>query len=609
MKGVLGRASAALAGAVSLAAGASGQLSESEAEEVRLVSVLRNGDFTEPRTPGIPGFPWWKTVGDPGELVGDVGAFELKLTGANASVLQPIAAYAPWIDRVRLRCRVRGGGVLTVSGGNVIARTASVRGAPETFDAEIGEWRDPGAPLRPRLILQLSGDSDVGDPIESYWSSVEVLVPLPCPIEAALREEILGHLDAVLSIVLARALDREGDVHLPFVTRDFDAVTGETVGPARRSVGDVAFHELLLRASRAAPERGWDARVAEFLDAYAERCVHPETGLPRRWDPVEDRPLDDRPVEIRRAMGFLLDVADHGPSEWRERALALVERMARTVLARGVLPDGEVAVKYRPADGQPFFDVPQLRRLDVVEPLARLAAVTADDAFAKTLLRTAEEACLTLEYDHYWPGDWRNIDPGFDDNYGHYGGRATSMWQAHPENRVFRSLAVSGLERYAPLWRDALRYGGNVAADQVRCWKIFRDVAALEPSYLDGVTTLLDAAADSHFRGQQTGAGAWIDTTVQGFYPRSLPVGDVGGVPQNLLAGLGMIYDEGLPELRSDDTRAMFTAVLRTTVERFRQPHGFVEHRLAGDGAANPGLSGSLRLCLGLIDMLEQLSG
>ena len=283
--------------------------------------------------------------------------------------------------------------------------------------------------------------------------------------------------------------------------------------------------------------------------------------------------------------------------------------MARTVLARGVLPDGEVAVSYRPSDARPFFDVARLRRLDVAEQLARLAAATADEALAARLLRTAEEACLTLEYDHFWPGDWRNIDPGFDDNYGHYGGRAAAMWRAHPKNQVFRSLALSGLERYTPLWHDALRYGGNVASDQVRCWKIFRDVAALEPGYRGGVSRLLDAAAHSHFRGQQIGDGAWIDTTVQGFYPRALPVGDLGGVPQNLLSGLGMIYDARFPELRSADTRAMFTAVLRTTVERFGQRNGFVGRRLAtGAGAANPGFAGSLRFCTGLIDMLEQLS-
>lgn len=570
-----------------------------------LVPVLRNGSFDEALTAGIAGLPWWDLRISPGGRmrVEEVdGRNALRIAG-DVLVRQYLPAYAPWVDRVVLRGSVRGSGGLTLGGGPHV-----------THDFVSAGWRDfevdvataelaAGSEFLPRLTLVLHGVEERGVPVWSSWTGIEVLAPLPCPAEADLRAELLGHLDAFFSRVLAVALDGEGEP-TPFLALDFDARTGEALGPMRRVAGEVTFHELLFEAWRAEPREAWRAALVEFARAYMERCLHPNTGLPCRWDPVADVRLGDEPVEIHRGLGFLVDLATHGPAELRAPALAAAERAARTILARGVQPDGEIAAKYRPRDAQPRFDVPHLRRLDVPAQLARLAALSADEELAAALLRAAEEACLTLQYDHYWPGTWDAIDPGFDDNFGHYGARATWMWTAHPENPVFRALAMSGYGRYAPLWRDAVRYGGNVASDQVRCWRIARDLARLEPSIAPEVEELLDRAAHGHFQGEQLANGVWTDLTVQGFRPSELPVGDLGGVPVNLLEGLGIAYD-GSPE-----ARARFTAVLRTTVERMGAAHGFPTDRRADVDATQPvrGLVGSLRFATGLVPMLEALT-
>jgi hypothetical protein len=586
-------------------------------EPVCLVPMLRNGGFGEPPTPGLAGIPWWVEVGAGGTVTAGPDGSELYLEGDSASVYQDVPAFGPLVGQVVLRGRMRGSGEMVLYGGGTAAKRFDTRDdVPLDFEYVIGEAPQLQGELRPPLKVQIAGAELDGVPMRSWWSRLEVLTPLPCPGEAALRAEILAHLARYVATVLETCLDDVGPRATPFRAFGFDAETGARMQPAAR-VGDVAFHELLLRAWRATAgtgaaadaRAGWAAALTAFVDAYLELCIHPATGLARRWDPLADAPVDDAPVEIHRALAFLLDVAEDGPEPLRARCLAAAERMARAVLAHGVLPDGEVAASYYPADGAPNFEVDRLRRLDVPAQLARLARATADAALGASCLDAAEQACLTLAYDHYWPGDWANVDPGFDDNFGHYGARAAVMWRAHPDGAVFRALAMSGWRRYAPLWRDTLRYGGNVAADQVRCWRIAATIAELAPETRADVAELLEAAAHAHFQGQQIAGGTWIDTTVKRFSPVHLPVGDTSGVPQNLLAGLGIVYGARDLGLARDDVRAMFTAVLRATDAEFGRAHGFSAVRGAPSVTpGSPGFAGSTGVAVGLVEMLEALA-
>ncbi|MEO0652888.1 MAG: hypothetical protein AAFZ65_19595, partial [Planctomycetota bacterium] len=379
--------------------------------------------------------------------------------------------------------------------------------------------------------------------------------------------------------------------------------TGERVGrPARR----VTYHPLfgqLLDAWAAAPRADWEAALEAYLVDFLELGLHPETGLPRFYDPIADEPLDDEPIEIRVHFEFLLDAAEFGPEATREACRAAALRIGEQVLASGVLPDGGICPRYRPSDGEAQPGTVPIRRLDVPAALARLGALAGDERFRGA----AVEAVRELAYDHYWPGTWDRIDPGFDDNFGHYGERATAMWAAWPEEAAFAQLARSGIERYLPLWRDALRFGGNIAADQVRCWRIAVELAHLDPTLAPRVAECLDDAVWVHFTGEQSPGGDWIDVTVVGHDPQRLPVGDTAGVPQNLLEGLAVATDEALG-LDARDLRARFTAVMRTTLQSFGGAHGLIAttRRAQGVGSANPAL-GSLRFHPGLIEMLGRL--
>lgn len=600
------KAGRTFAAGMALACAGAGAAAQEAGEPVCLVPVLRNGDFAESGNPEIAGIPWWKAAGEGGKVVAGAEP-ELELRGAGNGVSQYVPAYAPWIDGVVLRGRVRGHGELVVDAGGTAAQTfMGELELAHDFEVVLRDATQLGGNVRPRVRIQLNGATDAGAPLRSYWSRLEVLAPLPCPSEEALRAEVSALLVRFFDTLSAACLDDQGPRPTPFLTFDFDADTGARLLPPFAQTGYQTWNELLLRAWRAAPSPEWEAELVRFVEAYLELCLHPETGLERRWDPVRDAPVDGEPVEIRRGLAFLLDLYDGGPEALRPRALAAAERMGRTILARGVLPDGEVAASYRPSDGEPFFGVAQLRRLDVPAELARLAARTQDAELAARARHAAEEAVLTLAYDHFWPGSWASIDPGFDDNYGHYGARATAMWAAHPGDEVFSALALSGFRRYAPLWLDATRYGGNVATDQVRCWEIALDIAALAPENGSEVARLLDAAAHAHFQGEQLPGGAWIDTTVRAFAPAFLPVGDTGGVPQNLLEGLALVYGARDLGLATDAARARYAAVLRTTVAEFGRAHGFAGQRHAPAGV--PGYQASLMVTVGLVRMLEALA-
>jgi hypothetical protein len=317
------------------------------------------------------------------------------------------------------------------------------------------------------------------------------------------------------------------------------------------------------------------------------------------WDAAKDEPMLDTPVEIALPWSFLVDVAERGPKELRERARAAAARIGETVLAHGLLPDGNVAASYFP-DGRANPSVSQLRRFDVVSQLARTSALVGDARFA----RAASEAFAAFEFTHHWSGSWSAIEPAFDDDYGHYGARAATIALALPKDKLFHRFVVEGFEHFAPLWRDAVRLGGNVAADQVRCWSIACEVARLEPSFAPRVRALLHAAARSHFKGEQYQDGAWGDVTIDGFDPKSnLPVGDYPGAPQNLLNGLASIYGE--VDLPKDEVRAMYTAVLHSSVEHYLRPYGFLLDRT--ERSEHNSARGTLRMLLGLVKMLQRL--
>jgi hypothetical protein len=244
--------------------------------------------------------------------------------------------------------------------------------------------------------------------------------------------------------------------------------------------------------------------------------------------------------------------------------------------------------------------VNQLRRLDVPLQLMRLSKLAGEERFALA----AREPLVTLEFTNYWHGTWDEIDPGFDDNFGHYGARAVRALLAVPSEPYYRRFALEGWKRYGPLWPDAMRFGGNVAADQVRCWKLAVDIARVEPSLKTAIGPLLRTAARSHFKGEQYGNGAWGDVTVFDYGPKELQVGDFPGTPQNLLTGLATIYVDELG-LRTDEIRAMYTAVMRSTMTQYRKPYGYL---LARETAGSNTAYGSMRVLTGLVEMLSALA-
>ena len=80
-------------------------------------------------------------------------------------------------------------------------------------------------------------------------------------------------------------------------------------------------------------------------------------------------------------------------------------------------------------------------------------------------------------------------------------------------------------------------------------------------------------------------------------------------MPQNLLLGLAIASDAELAATKGgpdvDELRAMFTAVLRSSRETYRQPYGYLPTRrkVAGNNLS----AGSLRLAVGLVAMLKKL--
>ena len=570
------------------------------------VQLIDNPRFEEPapavETAGAPQpIPWWRTARGVEQLVERDGATWLGTAGS-LEAEQPFAAYAPLAESLVVRGRMSGRGRVVVTDGRGAAVRFDLDGTAAPDGVEEFAFRpadlEPFASLAPspRFLLTLQADAGAA----AWWTDVRAEVELPCPDEAALREEILSHLDWYFGEWAERALDRVGPRETEFVCHYYDVVSGTPAGIG--AGGMSSLYLVLLDALEAHEDPLWRRRLESFIDDYLELAIHPETGLPRGWNVAEDIPVDERPREVHVAMRFLLDLVERGPEGTRERALRHARAIGEHVLAVGTLPDGNIAPGYRPGNGRPATGYPPLRRLDVPAQLARLGALTGDTRFTAP----AREAVGTFEFTHLWHGSWDVIDPGFDDEFGHYGERALVMWKAHPTDETFRRILQSGYHHFAPMWRDALRLGGNVAADQVRCWDILARMARLDPTEAPAVAELLHAAVRSHFKGEQYGNGAWGDVTIFGFDPRAdLQVGDFTGVPQNLLAGLATAYDGALG-MRTSELRAMFTTVLRSSVAEYRRPFGYLSTR-SEHSVTNPG-GGTMRFAPGLVEMLVKLA-
>lgn len=576
-------------------------------EGVFVSNLLRNGTFKTP--PAAPNseladrIPWWKS-GGPGVALRHAGP-EVWLDLSGDFVEQTVPVYRPLLDRLIVRGRMRGafGQVTLIDGTGARAR---VRVAPEEGEDELA-FQLPiarfnavaGRELEPPLRLRLRSPADGAAGVTSSWTDLKVLVALPSPEPQALRAELVATLDGIFTTWFERGLDRDGPRETGFVCHGFDAVTGERL--LTIPGGWLFLWEYLLGALESEPNPEWLARFTAFFDDYLELGVHPDTGLPRLWDCLADQPLDDRVVELAPNLRFLLNVHERGPEPLRARALDAASRMGEAVLARGVLPDGSIAPKYRPFDGAPNTDAPPIRRLNVPAELARLGALTGDERFTDAARRAVAE----LEFEHHWGGSWDSIDPDFDDTFGTLGEATLRMMAAHPDDPVFARLADSGWEHFQHLWKDALRFGGSVAADQVRCWELLARYARLRPEAEPAIRTLIMEAARAHLVGEQYANGAWGDVTHFEWEPRrDLSVGDLDGTPANLMRGLALINDPALG-LRSQRTEALFTAVLRATAEAYRREYGYLETHTERAGANRAWAE--VRMSAGLVEMLRHL--
>ena len=564
-------------------------------EDVRQVDMLRNGAFDMQADAVVPGgIPWWIQTGAPAGVVTAESTHWL-VTKRGSRVVQPIPAYAPLVAGIELRGTVQGLGRLTwIDGtGREVSLDVGTEGQATEF-----EWKPQvaGAPLLvPRFDLRLEARGALAS-----WSALKVLVPFPFPTKQALRVEVIARLHDALDPWIERSVDRVGPRSTGLFSTLFDAITGEPI--TTYQTGSHPLADSLLEVVQLEPDERWIAALEAFTADYLDLCFHPETDMPRLWDATRDVPLDSSFLEVHVAMRFLLDLHERGPLAYRARALKMAEHMAEGVLATGILPDGNVAALYRPRDGASSNETRPLRRLDMPAQMTRLAALNGD----QRLLDACRGAVATLLYTHYWPGSWNRIDPGFDDDFGHYAARAGLMAHCFPEEPLFRRVIDTGWDRYRVLWDQSLKFGGSMAADQVRCWKLLIDYSELRPAMREALDSRLAAAVHSHLRGQQYGNGAWGDVTYYGFQPAvDLQVGDLPGTPTNLLEGLAMLYGTGLG-LSDDDLRALFCGVLRSSYETYGREFGLLSGMREVDGPNHAG--GSIRIAPALTLMLERIS-
>ena len=567
------------------------------------VSLLNGGDFEEPGWAGGrllgSSVPHWRSLDDGGlsaEVQRDPNGDGRVLVFTRPGALsQPIALDPASGASASVAGRARGPiSVRWTDGSGDTAEWALPGGngwSSFDFDAEDFAAQVGHAP-RPRFVLEIVGRG-AGAAVDDLQFAGE----LPHVDPADLRAEVRGTLDAILLQWARSGLDNYGPRSTTFCTQRFDVVTGAGVDRPYQGSVHVLF-ETLLEACSVTDEPAWEALLNAHIEDLLELGIHPESGLPRLWDAEADEPLDRRSIEIARTLRFLLAVADRGPEGQRERALAAAVRMGEAVLEHGRLPTGEVAASYRPEDGQPATNVSRLRRLDVPAELVVLSERTGDARFAQA----AKEALSAFEFLHHWAGTWNSIDPGFDDDYGHFGARSATMGLAAPDDPYFARLALTGADYFLPTWEKTLRFGGFVAADQTRSWRVLADCVRLEPERLPQVRDALELAIDAHFKGEQTTDGSWVDVSHQRFDPKlKLEVGDLPGPPANLLRGLALCRRTDLG-IDRDFLNARFLTVLRSTIEAYGRDYG-LRPTLPEARGANPS-GASLRIASELAEWL-----
>lgn len=565
--------------------------------ELLTVDLVRGGEFDSPifapaQAEFGTGIAWWRSAGGKAltravEAPGTDGRV-LQLA-PNTTIEQVLVASPEALARGVLEVRSLGALRMTLTDADG-ARIERFLQGPETRLELAG--LTGGAAVRPPVRLTLTASPDEVCTLDR----VALTVPLPSPSPEALREAIVERLAWTIELLLEHRADQVGERHSTLLTTDIDVVTGQVLGTQYGWVS--AFSELLLRAWRHAPREDWERHLVQHVEDVLELCLHPDTGLPVYWDPVADRQLETTPVEIARAFEFLLDCAEFGPEAIRDRARAAALRIGETVLEHGVLSNGEILVKYVPATAAGTSKLPRIRALDVAGRLARLGALVDDPRF----VHAAEAALDDFEYLHRWAGHWYEIDPGFDDDFGNWGGRIASMLESDGELPAARRLLDTGVAHYFEHWEPALLHGALIAADQVRGWEVLVRAAGLDTDLRPRLDELLEAAVAAHLVGQFSQAGIWVDLSHQIWQPRgALEVGDVPGIPGNLLTGLGLCAGAGLgPD--EDELRAWFLLVMGTTYDHYGRPYGCLPTPIESR-AGNPS-GAALRLALAQTEML-----
>jgi hypothetical protein len=577
-------------------------------EDVLVMQLLDNPSFDEglpvAGAGGAQQVPWWRTTKGAEQLMTrelEGGTSEAWLwVGGDASAEQPLAAYGPTAGGIVITARVSGAGRIVIvdgAGREHVERFEMTVGEEQTLViGPLGELEAFALGVRPRLLVKLAGAGEA----TAYFESVRADVPLPAPTAAELREEVVALLEQVVSLWAERGLDREGPRSTEFACHRWDVVTGERLQTSHGRAHPL--FSILGEALEVEERADWRALYEGHLGDWLELCFDPESSLPRAWETEGDEPVVRRAVEMVGPMRSLVDIIELGREPFATRAREHAEKIAHLVVERGTLPDGNVAAGYDSSDGTPRLDYIPLRRLGLPGELVRLGAATEGVSYTGL----ARDALATMEFTHSWTGSWERIDPGWDDRYGHYGSHALTMWEAAPEEISFRRFVLDGWHFFAPLWEDSLRLGGFIAADQVRCWGILKRIVELEESERPLVRERLRAALRSHFKGEQYETGAWGDVTVYRYDPKTnLEIGDLPGLPLNLLLGIATLYGEDLGH-SDEELRALFASVLRSSVEHYRRDFGYLVTRTQRAGA-NP-CGGSIRLGVALAELLQGLS-
>ncbi len=270
---------------------------------VRPFQLLDNPGFDLPASHDR--VPYWSGTG--GSLQAGGG---LRL-GAGARYRQPIAAWAPGIDGLRLEGAVDGSVLLAVVDGDEPRVEPAVSGA---FTWEVGrEAREAGASFVPRLELLVEAQEPC------LLEGLRAQVPLPAPSEEQLRDLVSEELAVILSWWRELGADGSGPRRTRFAAGLWDVLTGEPVLPLPGWYS--AYTDLLLRAAVHDPAQRDQAEG--LLDDVLELATHPETGLPRKVSCVTDEPLDSVAVEVWLQLQFLVELCEgryHARPDQRARA-------------------------------------------------------------------------------------------------------------------------------------------------------------------------------------------------------------------------------------------------------------------------------------------------